>query len=102
MVASQDYEKAGTRWQFLFYGDSAVEGLRGTYLGNSWTLFGKGPTFWKMYFHSYVSAPLGIAGTISSSLAPLVPLLVLCGCHRFFSAVFCVEAPMHIPSVGGV
>jgi hypothetical protein len=61
----QANDKAKDPWVFVFYGDSTVEALRGTYLGNSWTMFSQGPGFWKTEMEHIPSGLLGIAGMTS-------------------------------------
>jgi hypothetical protein len=61
-VHEQEMEGTRTTPHFMFFGDAIVEGLQGTYLGNSWELFDMGPKFWRMYFESYSAIPMGIAG----------------------------------------
>lgn len=49
----------------LFLGDSAIESLRGTYLGSSWTAFATVARSFKELLPGYSTRALGIAGFTS-------------------------------------
>jgi hypothetical protein len=56
-------EASGKQLTFAMYGDTAVEALRGTFLGNAWTNFEEGPISWSYFFSHYAAASFGVAGT---------------------------------------
>lgn len=56
-------DKAEKALDVLFLGDSAIESMRGTYVGSSWTAFASIARSFKELLPSYSVGALGIAGT---------------------------------------